>query len=179
MPEMMLWFLFYFIGAVHVMHIMIEVIANKSTLRVTCTNVDTNMILISNITQHHILITQHHYNVAFVDDNYNTTKLLIFLVEKVVTNTLLITMLKTWTAIHVWQNNVVWIYWNNIDFDFFHPYHFCGLNAWIATPLHALTDWLFVVQWKSTLWFDVLIVFWNQWSKISFILPIHLGPGYE
>ena len=25
------------------------------------------------------------------------------------------------------------------------------------------------------LWFDVLIVFWNQWSKISFILPIHLS----
>ena len=83
------------------MHIMIEVIANKSSLRVTCTNVDTNMILISNITQHHILITQHHYNVAFVDDNGDTTKLLIFLVEKVVTNRLLITMLKTWTAIHV------------------------------------------------------------------------------
>ena len=90
------YFAFSFIDAVHMMHIMIEVIANKSTLRVTCTNVDTNMILISNITQHHILITQHHYNAAFVDEHVDTKKLLIFLVENVVTNRLLIILSKRW-----------------------------------------------------------------------------------
>ena len=42
-----IYFSFSFIDAVHMMHIMIEVIANKSYLRVTWSNIDTIMMLTS------------------------------------------------------------------------------------------------------------------------------------
>ena len=112
--------MFPFIDAFHLIHIMIEVIANKSSLRVTCSNVHTITVLFNlmGAPSHWIVL----YNVAFVDKYVDTKELLISLVENVVTNRLLIILLKTLTAIHVWRNKVVWIYSNNyidIDFNFF------------------------------------------------------------
>ena len=69
----------------------------------------------------------HHYNVAFVDENVDTKKLLNFLVENVVTNRLLISLLKRW-QLYMYDKRK-WFAFFKITLTLsFHPYHLCGSN---------------------------------------------------
>ena len=71
----------------------------------------------------------HHYNVAFVDENVDTKELWIFLVENVVTNRLLISLLKRW-QLYMYEKRK-WFEFIKITLTLiFHPYHFCGSNFW-------------------------------------------------
>ena len=106
------YFSFSFIEAIHMMHIVIEVIANKSSLRVTSSN---------------IIISKHHYNFAFVDENVDTKKLSIVPVENVVTNRVLIILLKRW-QLYMYDKRK-WFAFFKITLTLsFHPYHLCGSN---------------------------------------------------